>query len=88
MWHAEAKSANGNHVKLRIDAKTCKAYPHQQVSNLSEQDVRAALEIQGYTDVREVDFDDGVWNAKAHYSSGNMVKLKVHSSTGEVIATD
>jgi hypothetical protein len=88
MWHAEAKSASGNHVKLRIDATTGKAYPDQQVSNLSEQDVRAALKTRGYTDVHDVDFDDGVWTAKAHHSSGNMVKLKVDSTNGKIIATD
>ncbi len=88
MWHAEAKSANGNHVNLRIDARTGKVYPDEQVSNLSEQDVRAALETQGYTDVHDVDFDDGVWKAKADNPSGNKVKLKVDSSSGQVIATD
>lgn len=88
MWHAEAKSANGNHVILRIDAKTGKVYPDQQVSNLSEQDVRAALETPGYTDVQDVDFDDGAWNAKAHNSSSNKVKLKVDNTTGKIIATD
>jgi uncharacterized membrane protein YkoI len=88
MWRADAKSANGKHVNVRIDAKTGQVYPDEQVSKLSEQDVRAALETQGYTDVHDVDFDNGVWKAKAHNQSGKRVKLKVDSSTGKVIATD
>ena len=88
MWHAAAKSADGKHVNVRIDAKTGQVYPDEQVSKLSEQDVRAALETQGYTDVHDVDFNGGVWKAKAHNQSGNKVKLKVDSSTGRVIATD
>lgn len=88
MWRAEAKSANGDHVNVRIDAKTGQVYPDEQVSKLSKQDVRAALETQGYTDVHDVDFDDGVWSAKAHNKSGNKVKLKVDGDTGKVIATD
>lgn len=88
MWRADAKSANGAHVNLRIDARTGQVYPDQQVSTLSEQDVRAALETQGYTRVHDVDFDDGVWKAKAHNKSGKKVKLKVDGNTGKVIATD
>lgn len=88
MWHADAKSANGDHVNLRIDAKTGQVYPDEQVSKLSKQDVHAALETQGYTDVHDVKFDDGVWKAKAHNKSGNKVKLKVDGNTGKVIATD
>lgn len=88
MWHADARSANGDRVDLRIDAKTGRVYPDEQVSKLSEQDVRAALETQGYTDVHDVDFDDGVWNAKADNRSGNKVVLKVDSSTGKIIAID
>ncbi|HWU76728.1 MAG TPA: PepSY domain-containing protein [Rhodanobacter sp.] len=88
MWHAEAKSANGNHVDVRIDAGTGKVYPDDQVSRLSRQDVKAALETQGYTDVHDVDFDDGLWKAKAENSAGNKVKLKVDASTGKVIGID
>ena len=64
MWHAKAKSANGDRVHLRID-ESGQVYPDEQVSKLSEQDVRASLESQGYTDVHDVDFDNGIWKAKA-----------------------
>ena len=88
MWHADAKSANGKHVDVRIDAKTGQVYPDKQVSKLSERDVRASLETQGYTKVHDVDFDDGVWKAKARNPSGNKVELRVDASTGKVIGSD
>jgi uncharacterized membrane protein YkoI len=88
MWHADARSANGDKVDLRIDAKTGEVYPDKQISKLSKQDVRASLESQGYTHVHDVDFDDGMWKAKAHNPAGNKVELKVDASTGKVIATD
>ena len=88
MWHAEAKSANGDRVDLRIDAKTGQVYPDKQVSQLSKQDVRASLETQGYTHVHDVEFEDGMWKAKADNPAGNRVKLRVDASTGKVIATD
>lgn len=88
MWHAEAKSANGEHVDVRIDARTGQVYPDEQVSKLSERDVRASLETQGYTKVHDVDFDDGVWKAKARNSSGNKVELRIDADTGKVIGTE
>lgn len=88
MWRAEAKSADGKHVDVRIDAKTGEVYPDEQVSRLSEKDVRASLETQGYTHVHDVDFDDGIWKAKAENPAGADVKLKIDASTGKVIATD
>ena len=88
MWHADAKSANGHRVEVRIDASTGKVYPDRQVSTLSRHDVEAALETQGYTHVRDVDYDDGIWTAKAENASGNKVKLRVDAGTGKVIGVD
>jgi uncharacterized membrane protein YkoI len=87
MWRAEAKSANGKHVDLRIDASTGNIYPDEQVSRLSEKDVRASLETQGYTHVHDVDFKDGIWKAKAENPSGAHVKLRIDASSGKVIGT-
>lgn len=87
MWYAEAKSANGKRVDLRIDAKTGQVYPDEQVSQLSRQDVHAALETQGYTHVHDVDFEDGMWTAKARNPAGNHVKLKIDPTSGKVIGT-
>ena len=58
------------------------------VAKLSEQDVRASLESQGYTHVHDVDFDNGIWKAKADNAAGNDVKLKVDARSGKVIGTD
>lgn len=88
MWHAEAKSANGKHVDIRIDASTGNAYPDKQVSTLSKHDVEAALETQGYTHVRDVDFDDGIWKARAENPAGKKVALRIDAGTGKVIGID
>jgi hypothetical protein len=88
MWHADAKSADGNDVDVRIDPATGKVYPEDEVSRLSEADVRAALSTQGYTDVHDVDFDDGVWKAKADNAAGKKMKLRLDPQTGKIIGTD
>ena len=89
MWSAKAESGNGHHVHLRIDARTGKAYPDdQKLARLGEDDIRAALSSAGYTDVHDVDFDDGLWTAKAENSAGKHVKLDVDPDTGKVVGTD
>lgn len=88
LWHADAKSADGTDVDLRIDPKSGKVYPDKEVSHLSEDDVRAALATQGYTKVHDVDFDDGVWNAKADDKNGHDVEVTVDPNTGHVIDKD
>jgi len=57
------------------------------VSQLSKQDVRASLETQGYTNVHDVEFEDGMWKAKADNPAGNRVKLKIDATSGKVIGT-
>lgn len=89
MWRADARSGNGEHVDLRIDARTGKAYPDdQKLARLGKDDVRAALASAGYTHVHDVEFDDGLWQAKAENGAGKDVKLQIDPDTGKVIGTD
>jgi hypothetical protein len=88
LWRADARSADGSDVSLRIDPRSGKVYPDKDVSNLSEDDVRASLATQGYTNVHDVDFDDGVWNAKADDKSGHRVELTIDPSSGRVIDSE
>jgi uncharacterized membrane protein YkoI len=88
MWKAEADSADGNDLDVRIDASTGEIYPDTAVSNLSMHDVEAALSTQGYTDVHDVDFDEGIWKAKADNPAGKKVKLRIDAHTGKVIGIE
>lgn len=89
MWRARAESGNGHNVRLRIDPRNGKAYPDdQKLARLGKDDVRAALSSAGYTDVHDVDFDDGLWTAKAQNSAGKHVKVQVDPDTGKVVGTD
>lgn len=87
-WKADARSADGNRVDVRIDARTGAVYPDEQVANLSEADVRAKLSAAGYTGVHDVDYDDGVWNAEADDPAGKEVELKIDPVTGAVIGAE
>lgn len=84
-WKADARSADGNRVDLRIDAATGKVYPDTQVSNLSKADVEAKLAAAGYVDVHDLDFRDGVWTAEAENDSGKDFELRIDAATGHII---
>jgi len=88
VWKADARSANGNRVDVRIDAKSGKVYPDEQVANLSEADVRAKLAAAGYTHVHDVDYEDGIWNAEADDPANKDVELKIDPRTGAVIGKE
>jgi uncharacterized membrane protein YkoI len=88
VWTARAKSGDGTKVKLRIDPTTGRAFPDSQISRLSEADVRAQLSTDGYTRVHDVDFNNGVWTAKAENQSGKDVKLQIDPDTGRIIGSN
>lgn len=88
MWRAKAEGGDGTNVTIKVDPKTGKAFPDKEVAKMSEQDIKASLSSQGYTDIHDVDFDDGVWHAKARNASGKKVKLQLDPDTGKVVGTD
>jgi uncharacterized membrane protein YkoI len=88
VWKADARSADGNRVDVRIDAATGEVFPDEQVANLSEADVRAKLAAAGYTNVHDVDYEDGIWNAEADDPEGKDVELKIDPKTGKVIGKE
>lgn len=88
VWKADARSADGNRVDVRIDAATGEVFPDEQVANLGEADVRAKLAAAGYTNVHDVDYEDGIWNAEADDPQGKDVELKIDPKTGKVIGKE
>jgi len=88
MWHAKAKGADGTRLTINVDPKTGKAFPDKKVARLGKEDVKAALATQGYTDVDDVDFDDGMWHAEAKNRAGKKVKVQVDPDSGKVVGSD
>lgn len=88
VWKADARSADGQRVELRIDPATGKVYPEDAVSTLGEADVRAKLSAAGYSKIDDVEFNDGVWTADAEDANGRDLKLTLDPETGEVVGKD
>ncbi|MCR6664320.1 MAG: PepSY domain-containing protein [Luteimonas sp.] len=85
MWKAEAKGANGEKVDVRIDPRTGQVYPDDQVPSLGEDDIRARLALADYSNVHDVEFDDGLWKAEGKDRSGRDVELRLDPETGEIV---
>ncbi len=85
VWQADARSADGNRVQVRLDPRNGRIYANEQVAGLSERDVRARLSAAGYTDIHDVKYRDGVWNAEADDPGGRDVALKLDPDSGRII---
>ena len=84
-WKADARSADGNRVDVRVDAATGKIYPDTLVANLNKADVEAKLTVAGYVNVHDLNFRNGVWEAEAENNSGQDFELRVDAAAGEII---
>lgn len=85
VWTADARSADGKRVDLSIDPRTGTVHPDHQVSRLGKSDIEARLSAAGYSNVHDVEFDDGVWKAEARDASGRDVELRLDPQQGRII---
>lgn len=88
MWEADATSADGKQVEVRLDPRNGNVYPDKAVSQLGEADIRAQLSRAGYTGVSDVKPDDGMWKAKGRTAEGEKVEVQLDPATGAVVAQE
>lgn len=94
-WEAEARKLNGEKVDLVLHPVTLEVLSEvgeYTASNntaggtrLTASEVRAALEAAGYRAIRDLDFDDGVWEADATNPANRRVELKIDPVSGQVL---
>ncbi|MBS7458008.1 PepSY domain-containing protein [Coralloluteibacterium stylophorae] len=88
MWEADATSGDGRNVDVRVDPASGNVYGDDATSRLSEEEVKAALSTEGYSNVHDIEFDDGVWTAEAERADGGNVEIRVDPTTGAVISVN
>ena len=86
-WTADAKSADGNHVEVKIDAATGEIYPDEPIATIGKDQIIINVQAAGYTNVHDVEMEAGVWKAEANDSKGNDVELKLDPNDGHVIGS-
>jgi len=52
---------------------------------LSADQVQQALQVAGYTRIRDIDYDDGFWEAEATNAANQPVELRIEPTTGKVL---
>lgn len=86
VWRTKARGGNKKWVKLAIGPVSGKVYPSDAPSKLNEDEVNAKLTTDGYQNVKDIKFDDGLWSAQAKTPHGNDANLLVDPTDGSVVA--
>ena len=86
-WTADAKSADGNHVELRIDANTREVFADDSVATVGKDEIIAKVQAAGYTNVHDVEVEDGVWKAEANDAQGKDVEVRLDPKDGSIIGS-
>jgi hypothetical protein len=87
-WTADAKSADGNHVELRIDANTREVFADDSVATIGKDEIITKVQAAGYTNVHDVEVEDGVWKAEAQDSQGKDVEVRLDPKDGSIIGSE
>jgi uncharacterized membrane protein YkoI len=87
VWTADGKSADGNHVEVKVDASG-KIIPDAKVANITKDQIIVKMQDAGYTKVHDVDFEGGVWKAEAVDSNGKDVEVKLDPNDGHILGSE
>jgi hypothetical protein len=61
----------------------CVGVATAQGQALTQREVSAQLTQQGYTDVHDLEFQDGIWTARARSADGERVSVRVDPVSGQ-----
>lgn len=86
VWRSKARGGDKTWSKLAVGPVNGKVYPADAPSRLNANEIKAKLAAAGYQNVKEVEFDNGLWRADAKTARGGDVNLLVDPGDGSVVA--
>lgn len=87
LWEAEVRHADGRWHDVAIDGSTGEVLDDRSKTPLlTAAELLTRLEAAGYTDIRDTDLDDAVWEVDATNKAGQRVELRVNAHSGKVIS--
>ena len=86
VWRSKARGGNKKWVKLMVGPVNGKVYPADAPSRLNADEISAKLTAAGYQNIKDVEFEDGLWSAEAKTSHGTEVDLLADPDDGSVVA--
>lgn len=87
VWTADGKSADGNHVEVKVD-NTGKVIPDTAVATITKDQIIIKAQQAGYKNVHDVDFEGGVWKVEAETADGTDVELKMDPNDGHIMGSE
>jgi len=87
VWVANARDGAGDSMQILIAPVSGHVYAADEPSRLDKDAIESSLTAQGYQDVDDLDFDNGIWRAEARDSTGQDVDLIIDPTDGSVIAS-
>jgi len=87
VWTADGKSADGNHVEVKVD-NTGKIIPDTGVATISKDQIIIKAQEAGYKNVHDVQFEGGVWKVEADMADGTDVELKMDPNDGHIMGSE
>lgn len=88
LWKTEATSGDGKRGDVRVGAHGGRVYAEGVPSKLSEAEVRAALTAAGYSQLHDLEYDDGLWKAKGHNATGQRMEIYADPTDGSVVSAE
>jgi len=88
LWEADAISPRGFEIELKIDPTNGAILNPEATGGVTAQQVQSSLKQQGYTDVRALEFDDGMLETEARDAEGRWVELKLDGTSGAVMQSE
>ena len=87
VWTADGKSADGNHVEVKVD-NTGKIVPDTGVATITKDQIIVMAQEAGYKNIHDVDFEGGVWKVEAETADGTDVELKMDPNDGHIMGSE
>ena len=87
VWTADGKSADGNHVEIKVD-NTGKIIPDTSVATITKDQIIIKAQEAGYKNVHDVQFEGGVWKVEAEMANGTDVELKMDPNDGHIMGSE
>jgi len=87
VWTADGKSADGNHVEVKVD-NTGKIVADDNVATISKDQIIIKAQEAGYKNVHDVQFEGGVWKVEADMADGTDVELKMDPNDGHIMGSE
>lgn len=85
LWHARAREDDGTWRDVRIDPNNGRVLSGLDTA-LDAGDVRERVLARGFAEVRDVSWNDGVWEVEAVTPTGQRVQLMLEPEDAEVMA--